>query len=156
MKSQLGKNFLGKIREVLFVSCGGATLVCGSIGGGRRFAVQKQVRPRGLEPPRDYLPLGPQPSASASSATAACVDTLVGKRRVSQNSELRQRRSIGFCRRVFSRMQFLKNPDVEVFWGPRMKRFFCGSCSVFPSDFYHFGLESGVRQILASLVSTLD
>ncbi len=30
-----------------------------------------RVRPRGLEPPRDYLPLGPQPSASANSATTA-------------------------------------------------------------------------------------
>ena len=33
--------------------------------------VSTKVRERGLEPPRDYLPLGPQPSASASSATRA-------------------------------------------------------------------------------------
>ena len=32
------------------------------------------VRARGFEPPRDYLPLGPQPSASASSATPAHLD----------------------------------------------------------------------------------
>ena len=34
--------------------------------------VKQQVRMRGFEPPRDYLPLGPQPSASANSATSAC------------------------------------------------------------------------------------
>lgn len=32
------------------------------------------MRLRGLEPPRDKLPLGPQPSASADSATTAYQD----------------------------------------------------------------------------------
>ena len=33
---------------------------------------KNKMRMRGLEPPRDYLPLGPEPSASANSATSAC------------------------------------------------------------------------------------
>ena len=32
----------------------------------------QKVRMRGFEPPRDYLPLDPESSASANSATSAC------------------------------------------------------------------------------------
>ena len=70
-----------------------------SVGRGRRpvtrvrttLDLQGKVRPRGLEPPRDYLPLGPQPSASASSATAALVLDCLQQAKVSQNHYRRQR-----------------------------------------------------------------
>ena len=51
-----------------------------------------KVRARGFEPPRDYLPQGPQPCASANSATPAFVMVFVyAAREVSQIDCVRQR-----------------------------------------------------------------
>ena len=73
----------------------------------------REVRERGLEPPRDYLPLGPQPSASASSATRASVPRVVylplhGCSSLSLKASLRTGKRL---RRPLSDSEVLKDPS---------------------------------------------